>query len=36
MVVTKTFQHTYEHADTILRMGLSWHHMLEERAQAGA
>jgi hypothetical protein len=25
MVVTKTFQHTYEHSDTLLRMGLWWH-----------
>jgi hypothetical protein len=25
MVVTKTFQHTYEHGDTLLRMGLWWH-----------
>lgn len=24
MVVTKTFQHTYEHGDTLLRMGLWW------------
>ncbi len=24
MVVTKTFQHTYEHADPLLRMGLWW------------
>jgi hypothetical protein len=24
MIVTKTFQHTYEHGDTILRMGLWW------------
>jgi hypothetical protein len=25
MLVTKTFQHTYEHGDTLLRMGLWWH-----------
>ena len=24
MVVTKTFQHTYEHGDTLMRMGLWW------------
>lgn len=30
MVVTKTFQHTYEHGDTLLRMGLWWEEMLEE------
>jgi hypothetical protein len=24
MLVTKTFQHTYEHGDTLLRMGLWW------------
>ncbi|MFK7802735.1 MAG: DinB family protein [Anaerolineae bacterium] len=24
MVVTKTFQHTYEHSDTLLKMGLWW------------
>jgi hypothetical protein len=24
MIVTKTFQHTYEHGDTLLRMGLWW------------
>ncbi len=30
MVVTKTFQHTYEHGDTLLRMGLWWEEILEE------
>jgi len=24
MIVTKTFQHTFEHGDTLLRMGLWW------------
>jgi hypothetical protein len=33
MVVTKTFQHTYEHGDTLLRMGLWWEHILEEEAR---
>jgi hypothetical protein len=33
MVVTKTFQHTYEHGDTLLRMGLWWETILEEEAQ---
>ena len=32
MVVTKTFQHTYEHGDTLLRMGLWWEEILEEEA----
>jgi len=32
MVVTKTFQHTYEHGDTLLRMGLWWEVILEEEA----
>ena len=31
-VVTKTFQHTYEHGDTLLRMGLWWEDILEEEA----
>lgn len=31
-LVTKTFQHTYEHADTLLRMGLWWQDILEEQA----
>ena len=30
MVVTKTFQHTYEHGDTLLRMGLWWEEILQE------
>ncbi len=34
MVVTKTFQHTYEHGDTLLRMGLWWEHILKEIAKA--
>jgi hypothetical protein len=34
MVVTKTFQHTYEHGDTLLRMGLWWEVILEEIAKA--
>jgi hypothetical protein len=33
MVVTKTFQHTYEHGDTLLRMGLWWEVILEEIAK---
>jgi hypothetical protein len=33
MVVTKTFQHTYEHGDTLLRMGLWWEETLEEEAK---
>lgn len=38
MIVTKTFQHTYEHGDTLLRMGLWWEEILEEEARklAGA
>jgi hypothetical protein len=32
MVVTKTFQHTYEHGDTLLRMGLWWEAILKEMA----
>lgn len=28
MIVTKTFQHTYEHGDTLLRMGLWWEEFL--------
>jgi hypothetical protein len=35
-VVTKTFQHTYEHGDTLLRMGLWWEHILEQIALAEA
>jgi hypothetical protein len=31
MVVTKTFQHTYEHGDTLLRMGLWWEESMEPR-----
>jgi hypothetical protein len=33
MVVTKTFQHTYEHGDTLLRMGLWWEETLKEEAE---
>lgn len=33
-VVTKTFQHTLEHGDTLLRMSLWWEHILEQIAQA--
>lgn len=32
MIVTKTFQHTYEHGDTLLRMGLWWEEILEKEA----
>lgn len=30
MVVTKTFQHTYEHSDTVLRMGMWWDRFASE------
>jgi len=33
MVVTKTFQHTYEHGDTLLRMGLWWEVRLADEAE---
>lgn len=33
-VMTKTFQHTYEHGDTLLRMGLWWEFILGEIAKA--
>jgi hypothetical protein len=36
MVVTKTFQHTYEHGDTLLRMGLWWDTVLDEVAKKSA
>jgi hypothetical protein len=38
MIVTKTFQHTYEHGDTLLRMGLWWEQFAREEsaAQTGA
>ena len=36
MVVTKTFQHTYEHGDTLLRMGLWWEVILKEEARKSA
>ena len=35
-IVTKTFQHTYEHGDTLLRMGIWWEHILGEIAKAQA
>lgn len=35
-VITKTFQHTYEHGDTLLRMGLWWEFILNEIAKAQA
>ena len=31
MIVTKTYQHTFEHGDTLLRMGLWWEEWLQER-----
>ena len=33
LVVTKTYQHTFEHGDTLLRMGLWWKDMAEEERQ---
>jgi len=33
MIVTKTFQHTYEHGDTLLRMGLWWEEIVEREAR---
>jgi hypothetical protein len=30
MIVTKTYQHTFEHGDTLLRMGLWWADMAEK------
>lgn len=33
-VVTKTYQHTFEHGDTLLRMALWWEHILEQIALA--
>jgi hypothetical protein len=35
-IVTKTFQHTYEHGDTLLRMGLWWEFILGEMAKHAA
>lgn len=35
-VVTKTWQHTWEHGDTLLRMGLWWEHIQEQIALAQA
>jgi len=31
MIVTKTYQHTFEHGDTLLRMGLWWEQFQEEK-----
>lgn len=36
MIVTKTFQHTYEHGDTLLRMGLWWEDFLKRLAAQSA
>jgi len=33
-VVTKTYQHTFEHGDTLMRMGLWWEHIEGEIAKA--
>lgn len=33
LVVTKTYQHTFEHGDTLLRMGLWWKDMAEKERQ---
>ena len=30
MIVTKTYQHTFEHGDTLLRMGLWWEEFQQE------
>ena len=30
MIVTKTYQHTFEHGDTLLRMGLWWEQFQQE------
>jgi hypothetical protein len=35
MIVTKTFQHTYEHSDTLLRMGIWWEEILEQAKKSG-
>ena len=35
-IVTKTYQHTCEHGDTLLRMSLWWEHILGEIAKAQA
>ena len=35
MIVTKTFQHTYEHGDTLLRMGIWWKEAMEEAKRSG-
>ncbi len=34
MIVTKTFQHSYEHGDTILRMGLWWEDIAKQISNA--
>ncbi len=31
MIVTKTYQHTFEHGDTLLRMGLWWQKIEDEQ-----
>ena len=31
MIVTKTYQHTFEHGDTLLRMGRWWEELQQER-----
>lgn len=36
MVVTKTYQHTFEHGDTLLRMGLWWDHRAAAEADERA
>lgn len=33
MIVTKTYQHTFEHGDTLLRMGLWWREIEEMNAR---
>jgi hypothetical protein len=35
-VLTKTIQHTWEHGDTLMRMGLWWEHIQEQIALAHA
>ena len=34
MIVTKTFQHTFEHGDTLMRMGLWWQTLEDEKNAA--
>jgi len=33
LVVTKTYQHTFEHGDTLLRMGMWWEHFERDMAE---